>query len=171
MKFPKEFIWGAATASYQIEGAWQEDGKGASIWDVFSHMPGRVKNGETGDIACDHYHRMEEDVVMMKKLGLQAYRFSFSWARLFPDGEIKRNEKGFAFYDRLINCLLRNGIRPVATLFHWDLPQALFEKGGFAWEGISDAFAAYAGAVVEHFSDRVNMFATINEPQCVAKLG
>lgn len=171
MKFPKEFIWGAATASYQIEGAWQEDGKGASIWDVFSHMPGRVKNGETGDIACDHYHRMEEDVAMMKKLGLQAYRFSFSWARLFPDGEIKRNEKGFAFYDRLINCLLQNGIRPVATLFHWDLPQALFEKGGFAWEGISDAFAAYAGAVVEHFSDRVNMFATINEPQCVAKLG
>lgn len=171
MGFPKNFLWGAATAAYQIEGAWNEDGKGASIWDVFSHTPNKIKNGENGDIACDHYHRMEKDVQLMKELGLQAYRFSLSWARLFPEGIGRRNEKGFAFYDRLIDLLLENGITPAVTLFHWDLPQALFEKGGFEWDGISDAFAAYAGAVAEHFSDRVTMFATINEPQCVAKLG
>lgn len=171
MGFPKDFLWGAATASYQIEGAWKEDGKGASIWDVFSHKEGAVKNRENGDTACDHYHRMEDDVKWMKELGLQAYRFSLSWARLFPKGEGERNEKGFAFYDRLIDLLLENGIKPMVTLFHWDLPQALFEKGGFAWDGISDVFAAYAGAVAEHFSDRVTMFATINEPQCVVNLG
>ena len=171
MKFPDNFLWGAATASYQIEGAAGEDGKGLNIWDVFSHTDGKVKNMENGDIACDHYHRMEEDVKLMKEMGLQAYRFSISWARLFPRGDEQRNEKGFAFYDRLINCLLEYGIEPVMTLFHWDLPYALYGKGGFAWDGISDVFAEYAKAVVEHFSDRVTMFAVINEPQCVVKLG
>lgn len=171
MGFPKDFIWGAATASYQVEGAVKEDGRGASVWDIFSHMEGKIKNMENGDVACDHYHRMEEDVKLMKEMGLQAYRFSVSWSRLFPLGEGKRNEKGFAFYDRLINGLLENGIEPVMTLFHWDLPQALFEKGGFAWEGISDVFGEYAGKIAEHFSDRVKMFITINEPQCIADLG
>ncbi len=171
MEFPKDFLWGAATASYQIEGAAGEDGKGVSIWDVFSHLPGNVKNMENGDIACDHYHRMEEDVKLMKEMGLQVYRFSLAWTRLFPYGDERKNEKGFAFYDRLINCLLENGIEPIVTIFHWDLPQALFEKGGFWWKGSSDAFAYYAGEVVEHFSDRVKKFVTINEPQCVAKLG
>lgn len=171
MGFPKDFLWGAATASYQIEGGVEEGGRGVTIWDVFSHEPEKIKNMENGDVACDHYHRMEEDVKLMKEMGLQAYRFSLCWSRLFPDGEKTRNEQGFAFYDRLVDRLLENGIQPVITLFHWDLPQALFEKGGFAWGGISDAFADYAAAVVEHFSDRVTMFATINEPQCVAKLG
>lgn len=171
MGFPKDFMWGAATASYQIEGAAKEDGRGASIWDVFSHTEGKIKSMENGDIACDHYHRMEEDVKIMKEMGLRAYRFSISWSRLFPLGDGMRNEKGFAFYDKLVDCLLENGIEPVMTLFHWDLPQALFEKGGFAWEGISDIFGRYAGAAADHFSDRVKMFLTINEPQCVTELG
>lgn len=171
MEFPKNFLWGAATASYQIEGAAGEDGKGVSIWDVFSHLPGSIKNMENGDVACDHYHRMEEDVKLMRKMGLQAYRFSLAWTRLFPYGDERRNEKGFAFYDRLIDCLLENGIEPVITIFHWDLPQALFEKGGFWWKGSSDAFAYYAGEAAAHFSDRVKKFITINEPQCIAKLG
>ena len=171
MKFPEKFLWGVATASYQIEGAFEEDGKGKNIWDTFSHTEGKVNNMENGDIACDHYHRVEEDVKLMKEMGMQAYRFSVSWSRLFPAGDEIRNEKGFAFYDKLVNCLLENNIIPVMTLFHWDLPQALFDKGGFAWSGISDTFAKYAAEVVAHFSDRVTMFATINEPQCVAKLG
>ena len=122
MGFPKDFMWGAATASYQIEGAAKEDGRGASIWDVFSHTEGKIKSMENGDIACDHYHRMEEDVKIMKEMGLRAYRFSISWSRLFPLGDGMRNEKGFAFYDKLVDCLLENGIEPVMTLFHWDLP-------------------------------------------------
>ncbi len=168
MSFSKDFLWGAASSAAQIEGAWNEDGKCPSIWDVAGK---HIKNNETFQVACDHYHRLEEDVRLMKELGLQAYRFSFSWPRLFPQGDTKRNEKGFAFYDRLVDLLLENGIQPFATLFHWDLPQALFEKGGFAWEGISDAFAFYAAEVTKHFSDRITMFGTINEPQCIAKLG
>lgn len=171
MKFPADFLWGAATASYQIEGAWNEDGRGPSIWDTFCHTPGNIVKDETGDIACDHYHHLEEDVQLMKELGLKAYRFSISWSRLFPNGDSVRNEKGFEFYDRLINLLLANDILPVITLFHWDLPQALMDKGGFLWDGISDAFAFYAKAVTEHFSDRVSMFCVINEPQCMAHLG
>lgn len=171
MKFPENFLWGAATASYQIEGAWNEDGKGMSIWDTFSHIPGKIDKNENGDIACDHYHRMDADIALMKELGLKAYRFSVAWPRLFPDGDDKRNEKGFEFYDRLINNLLDNGITPILTLYHWDLPQALFDKGGFLWDGISDAFAFYAKAVTRHYSDRVSMFCVINEPQCVAHLG
>lgn len=171
MKFDKDFLWGAATASYQIEGAYNEDGRTPSVWDVYSHTPGKVKKGETGDVACDHYHRLEEDVKMMKEMGLMAYRFSVSWDRLFPNGEADPNPAGFAFYDKLVNLLLENGILPVMTVFHWDLPSALLEKGGFEWEGISDVFADYAGKVVEHFSDRVKMFLTINEPQCVVHLG
>lgn len=171
MKFPKDFIWGAATASYQVEGAVTEDGKGPSVWDTFSHIPGKVTNNENGDVACDHYHKYKEDVALMKELGLQSYRFSISWPRIFPEGIGEPNPKGFAFYDALVDELLANNIRPYITLFHWDLPEALQQKGGFFWDGISDAFASYAAAVAEHFSDRVIHFATMNEPQIVANMG
>lgn len=171
MGFPKNFLWGAATAAYQIEGAAAEDGRGISIWDTFSHTAGRTANGENGDIACDHYHHMKEDVALMKELGLKAYRFSIAWTRLFPNGDTIENAKGFAFYDSLVNELTASHITPVITLYHWDLPQPLQDKGGFLWNGISDAFAYYAGKVTEHFSDRVTMFCPINEPQCIAMLG
>ncbi len=171
MGFPKNFLWGAATAAYQVEGAALEDGRGTSIWDTFSHTAGRTANGESGDTACDHYHRMKEDVALMKELGLKAYRFSISWTRLFPSGDTTKNAKGFAFYDSLVNELTACHITPIITLYHWDLPQALQDKGGFLWNGISDAFAYYAGRVIEHFSDRVTMFCPINEPQCIAMLG
>lgn len=171
MGFPKNFMWGAATAAYQVEGAAKEDGRGVSIWDTFSHTKGKTVNSENGDIACDHYHRMKEDVALMKELGLKAYRFSIAWTRLFPKGDTIRNAKGFAFYDSLVNELLANDIFPIITLYHWDLPQALQDKGGFLWDGISDAFACYAGEVVGHFSDRVTMFCPINEPQCISMLG
>lgn len=171
MNFPADFLWGAATASYQIEGAWNEDGRGPSIWDTFCHTPDKIVKNETGDVACDHYHHMEEDVQLMKELGLKTYRFSISWSRLFPNGDTQRNEKGFEFYDRLVDSLLKNDILPIMTLFHWDLPQALMDKGGFLWDGISDAFAFYASEVTRHFSNRVTMFCVINEPQCMAHLG
>ena len=171
MGFPKGFLWGAATAAYQIEGAANEDGRGSSIWDTFSHSVGKTVKGENGDIACDHYHRMKEDVALMKELGLKAYRFSIAWTRLFPNGDTVRNDKGFRFYDRLIAELLANNITPIITLYHWDLPQTLQDKGGFLWDGISDAFAYYAGELTAHFSDRVTMFCPINEPQCITMLG
>ena len=118
INFPNGFVWGAATASYQIEGAWNEDGKGESIWDIAAHTPGKIKNGDTGDVACDHYHRYEEDIALMKKLGLKAYRFSISWSRIFPSGRGEPNSKGVSFYDNLINSLIENGIEPFITLFH-----------------------------------------------------
>ena len=132
IKFPDGFSWGTATASYQIEGAWNEDGKGESIWDMVSHTPGKIRNEDTGDIACDHYHRYKEDVQLMKQLNLNAYRFSISWPRIFPSGRGEINEKGVAFYDNLINELLKNEIEPVVTLYHWDLPLALHKIG--SWE-------------------------------------
>lgn len=171
MKFPKDFIWGAATASYQIEGAAKEDGKGPSVWDTFSHTPGKVANGETGDIACDHYHKFKEDVALMKEMGLTSYRFSVSWPRVLPDGDGEVNPKGFVFYDALVDELLANGITPFVTLFHWDLPEALQKKGGFFWDGISDAFARYATIVAEHFGARVLSYATLNEPQIILNFG
>ena len=131
MSFKKDFIWGAATASYQIEGAWNEDGKGSNIWDDFSHIPGKVDFGATGDTACDHYHRYKEDVQLMKKCGLKAYRFSISWARILPEGTGTVNEKGIEFYNNLINELIANNITPFITLYHWDLPSALYVKGGW----------------------------------------
>lgn len=171
MSFSKDFLWGAATASYQIEGAVTEDGRGPSIWDDFSHTPGKVANNENGDISCDHYHRFKEDVAIMKELGINAYRFSLSWSRLFPQGDSSRNDAGFAFYDRLIDELQKAGIEPVITLFHWDLPSALQAKGGFEWEGIPDAFAFYAKECVKHFSPSVTKYCIINEPQCIVHLG
>ena len=166
MPFKKDFAWGVATASYQIEGAWNEDGKGASVWDVFSHEPGKVKDGSTGDVACDHYHRFREDVKLMKELGICAYRFSLSWPRLIPEGEGELNPAGVKFYSDLIDALLENGITPYVTLFHWDYPYELYRRGGWLNDRSVQWFADYAAKVTELFSDRVEYFITFNEPQC-----
>src|SRR5690242_21868723 len=149
--FPRGFLWGTATASYQVEGAVAEDGRLPSIWDTFSHTPGKVANNATGDVADDHYHRYKDDVQLMKALGVKAYRFSIAWPRVFPNGIGAPNPKGLDFYNRLVDELLANGIEPLATLYHWDLPQALQDRGG-GWESreTSDAFGNYAGYVAEH---------------------
>ena len=169
--FPQGFKWGAATSSYQIEGAAYEDGRGPSIWDTFCATDGKVVNGDNGDVACDHYHRFNEDIQIMKDLGLQTYRFSIAWPRLFPKGDKVREERGFDFYNRLINALLEAGIEPVATIYHWDLPQPLQDNGGWANRDIVDAFSHYAAACVEAFGDRVKNFITLNEPWCTSWLG
>jgi beta-glucosidase len=161
--FPPGFLWGSATASYQVEGAVNEDGRGPSIWDTFSHIPGKTNNGDTGDVADDHYHRYKEDVQLMKDLGLKTYRFSVAWPRVFPQGAGTPNPKGLDFYNRLLDELLANNIQPYCTLFHWDLPQALEDKGGWQSRNTSEAFATYAGYVAEHLSDRVKHFMTLNE--------
>ena len=171
MAFPEDFTWGVATSSYQIEGAFDADGRGPSIWDTFSKTYGKVVGGETGDVACDHYNRYPEDVALMRTLGVQAYRFSLAWPRMFPSGDFVREERGFAFYDRLIDTLLENGIKPLATLYHWDLPQPLQDKGGWANRDIVSHFTDYAGAAAERFADRVRDWITINEPWCVSWLG
>jgi beta-glucosidase len=163
-EFPKEFYWGVATSAYQIEGAWNEDGKGQSIWDTFAHTPGKIKNGDTGDVAIDHYHRYKEDVKVMKDLGAKAYRFSISWPRIFPDGTGQPNQKGLDFYSRLVDELKAAGIEPFATLYHWDLPQALQDKyGGWQSAETAKAFGEYGGFMAKHTSDRVRHFFTINE--------
>ena len=171
LEFPPGFVIGSATASYQIEGAVQEDGRGPSIWDTFSHTPGRVVNGDTGDIADDHYHRLDSDLDLMANLGLEAYRFSIAWPRIQADGTGKPNEKGLAFYGRLVDGLLERGIRPVATLYHWDLPQALEDKGGWANRDTALRFTEYAAHTVEALGDRVHTWTTFNEPWCSAYLG
>ena len=161
--FPPGFLWGSATASYQVEGAVNEDGRGPSIWDTFSHTPGKTNNGDTGDVADDHYHRYKEDVQLMKDLGLKTYRFSVAWPRVFPQGTGTPNPKGLDFYNRMLDELLAAGIQPYCTLFHWDLPQALEDKGGWQSRATSEAFANYAGYVAERLSDRVHHFMTLNE--------
>lgn len=161
--FPEKFVWGAATASYQIEGGWNEDGKGLSIWDEFSHTPGKVRNGDTGDIACDHIHRYKEDVQLMKQLGLKAYRFSISWPRVLPNGTGKVNEAGLRFYSDLVDELLANGIQPYVTLYHWDLPLRLQEKGGWCNPESREWFAEYTRLIAERLGDRVKHFFTFNE--------
>lgn len=161
--FPKNFTWGAATASYQIEGGWDLDGKGPSIWDEFSHTPGKVRNNDTGDVACDHIHRYKEDVALMKQLGLKAYRFSISWPRVLPDGTGKVNEAGIQFYSDLVDELLANGIEPYATLYHWDLPLRLQEKGGWCNRESAQWFAEYTALIAERLGDRVKHFFTFNE--------
>jgi len=168
---PAGFTLGSATASYQVEGAAREDGRGPSIWDTFSHTPGRVWNGDTGDVACDHYHRMEEDLDLLAWLGLDAYRFSIAWPRIQPQGTGAVNGAGLDFYDRLVDGLLARGITPVATLYHWDLPQALEEAGGWTSRDTSAAFADYASAVGQRLGDRVGTWTTLNEPWCSAYLG
>ncbi|MGH7492076.1 MAG: GH1 family beta-glucosidase [bacterium] len=170
--FPIDFVWGAATSSYQIEGAWLEGGKGLSIWDAFCHIPGKIKNGDTGDIACDHYHRFEEDVKLMAALGLQAYRFSISWPRVQPAGRGKPNPQGLRFYSDLIDALLAHQITPWATLYHWDLPLALqLEYEGWLNPRLADFFADYVAICFEAFGDRVKHWLTFNEPWCSAVLG
>jgi beta-glucosidase len=163
-RFPQGFVWGTATSSYQVEGAAMEDGRGASIWDTFTHAPGRIDDGSNGDVACDHYHRYKDDVRLIRELGCRAYRFSIAWPRLFPDGIGAPNPKGLDFYNRLVDELLANGIEPYATLYHWDLPQALQDRfGGWLSRETAKAFADYAGYVAEHLSDRVKTIFTMNE--------
>jgi beta-glucosidase len=162
-QFPRGFRWGTATSAYQIEGAAHEDGRGLSIWDTFAQMPRRIRDGSNGDVSVDHYHRYKEDVALMKGLGAQAYRFSIAWPRLFPEGTGALNAKGLAFYDRLVDELLRAGIEPFATLYHWDLPQALQDKGGWQARDTALAFADYAGLVARKLSDRVGHIFTLNE--------
>ncbi|MFX1530970.1 MAG: GH1 family beta-glucosidase [Promethearchaeota archaeon] len=164
ISFPDGFLWGTATASYQIEGAWNEDGKGESIWDMVSHKPGIIRNGDTGDIACDHYHRYKEDIQIMKQLNLNAYRFSISWPRIFPSGRGEINEKGVAFYDNLINELLKNEIEPVVTLYHWDLPLALHKIGSWENREVVEAYVEYTKFMFDHYGDRVKKWITFNEP-------
>lgn len=171
MSFRKDFIWGAATAAYQIEGAAYTDGKGLNIWDTFSHEQGKIYDGHTGDIACDHYHKLDEDLDFMKSLGLQSYRFSVSWARILPNGVGEVNEPGIAFYNRLIDGLLARGIEPCMTLYHWDLPYALHLQGGWLNDSSSDWFAEYAALIKERFGDRVTRFITFNEPQVFVGCG
>ncbi len=170
-KFPDGFLWGAATAAYQIEGAWNEDGKGESIWDHFTHRPYTISNGDTGDVACDHYHRMPEDVALMQAIGLKSYRFSVSWPRVLPQGRGPVNQKGLDFYDRLVDELLAAGIVPNATLNHWDLPQAIQEFGGWPARDTTDWFADYARLLFDRLGDRVAFWSTHNEPHVIAYIG
>ncbi len=163
-RFPEGFLWGTATAAYQIEGAVKEDGRGPSIWDSFCARPNRVKNGDTGDIACDHYHRWPEDVALMAGLGVNAYRFSAAWPRVQPDGRGPANPKGLDFYDRLVDALAERGILPALTLYHWDLPQALQDAGGWMNRDTAHRFAEYAGLVADRLGDRVGVWITLNEP-------
>ena len=171
VNFPDGFIWGAATAAYQIEGAADEDGRGESIWDRFSHTPGKVRGGDTGDVACDHYHRYREDVALMQQLGLQAYRFSVSWPRVMPNGRGATNRAGLDFYDRLVDELLRANIQPFLTLYHWDLPQSLQDKGGWANRDTCGYFSDYAALMVKQLADRVPNWTTFNEPWVSAFVG
>jgi beta-glucosidase len=171
VRFPNGFLWGAATAAYQIEGAVDEDGRGESIWDRFVHTPGKIYQGQNADVACDHYHRVHDDVALMKELGLNAYRFSIAWPRIFPEGAGKPNQKGIDFYRRLVDELQTDEITPAATLYHWDLPQALQDQGG--WENRETAyrFAEYAACLYQALGDAVPMWITLNEPWCSSMLG
>jgi len=171
LRFPPSFVWGAATSAYQIEGAANEDGRGPSIWDTFSHAAGHTRNGDTGDVAADHYHHLESDLDLMRGLGLKSYRFSISWPRVLPGGTGRVNPKGVDFYRRLVDGLAERGIAAVATLFHWDLPQALQDRGG--WENRDSAawFADYAGVMYAALGDRVHTWLTLNEPKTVVDVG
>jgi beta-glucosidase len=162
--FPKDFVWGAATAAYQIEGAWDEDGKGESIWDRFSHTPGKIHHGDVGDVACDHYHRWREDIEMMKAIGLKAYRFSVAWPRVLPDGRGEINQAGLDFYSQLVDALLEAQIEPYITLYHWDLPQRLQDEGGWTGRTVVNAFCEYADVLSAKLGDRVKQWMTLNEP-------
>jgi beta-glucosidase len=168
---PEGFAWGTATSAYQVEGAVAEDGRGPSIWDTFTHTAGRIAGGANGDVACDHYHRWREDIAIMRSLGVNAYRFSIAWPRVVPDGTGPANAAGLGFYDRLVDALLEAGIAPYPTLYHWDLPQALQDRGGWAARETAEHFAAYAGQAADTLGDRVGDWATLNEPRVSAWLG
>jgi beta-glucosidase len=169
--FPKDFLWGAATSAYQVEGAWNEDGKGESIWDRFAHTPYRIRNNDHGDVACDQYHRFEDDIALMRDLGLKSYRFSIAWSRVLPQGKGAANPKGLAYYERLVDTLLKNEIVPAPTLYHWDIPQALQDLGGWGVRESSDWFADYAQLMFKTLGDRVHFWDTFNEPWVSAFLG
>ncbi len=169
--FPRSFAWGAASSAYQLEGAAAIDGRGPSVWDDMCRRPGAIHGGHTGEVACDHYHRMQDDVALMERLGLQAYRFSVSWSRVLPAGTGRINEKGLDFYDRLVDALLAAGIQPWLTLFHWDFPVALMHRGGWLNRESADWFAEYAGVIASRLGDRVRHWMTINEPQIFIGLG
>lgn len=169
--FPDDFVWGAATSAYQIEGAWNEDGKGESIWDSFAHTPGKIKNGDTGDVACDHYYRWYKDVDLMQMIGLNAYRFSISWPRVLPRGRGEINQAGLDFYDELVDHLMEVRIDPYVTLNHWDLPQALQDEGGWVERSTAEAFVEYAEVVSRRLGDRVKHWFTHNEPAVIAYVG
>jgi len=171
LRFPDGFVWGTATAAYQVEGAVTEDGRGPSIWDTFTHEPGRVIDGTTGDVACDHYHRYLDDVALMAELGLASYRFSIAWPRIVPAGSGAVNQAGLDFYSRLVDALLDRGIDPLATLYHWDLPQPLQDQGGWTNRETALRFAEYAEVVGRALGDRVPTITTFNEPWCSAFLG
>ena len=171
LRFPKGFLWGAATAAYQVEGAVQEDGRRPSIWDIFSHAPGKTFHGDTGDIACDQYHRLEADLDLLVELGMPAYRFSVAWPRVIPFGRGAINQAGLDYYQHLVDGLLQRGITPLLTLYHWDLPQALQDKGGWTQRDTAQAFAEYAAAVYRALGDRVPFWITLNEPWCSAFVG
>jgi beta-glucosidase len=171
LTFPDGFLWGAATSAYQIEGAWNEDGKAPSIWDEFSHRSGKVTNNENGDVACDHYHRWREDLDLLARLGVKAYRFSVSWPRVIPAGRGPVNRPGLDFYDRLVDGLLERGIEPFPTLFHYDLPMALHQKGGWPERDTASAFGEYAQVLAHCLGDRVEWWITINEPMVIAVMG
>ncbi len=170
-QFPSDFTWGVATAAFQIEGASREDGRGASIWDTFCATPGKVQNGDTGEVACDHYHRWQSDLDLIQSLNVGAYRFSVAWPRVLPQGTGPVNEQGLDFYDRLVDGLLERDIEPHLTLYHWDLPQALQDRGGWVSRDVVDAFVTYADAVTARLGDRVRAYATLNEPWCSAMAG
>lgn len=170
IQFPRDMKWGAATAAYQVEGAAFEGGRGLSIWDTFSHTPGNVFNGDNGDVACDSYHRYEEDIKLMKELGIDVYRFSVSWSRIFPSGTGEVNKEGVQYYHNLIDALVENGIEPMCTLYHWDLPQALQDKGGWNNRETVEAFANYSEYMFKEFGSKVKSWITINEPWCASFL-
>ena len=171
MKFPHDFLFGAASASYQIEGAWNEDGKGVTNWDVFSKIPGKTYDGTNGDVAIDHYHRYKEDIKLMAEMGLESYRFSISWARILPTGDGEVNEKGLEFYNNVINECLKYGIVPFVTLYHWDLPLTLEEDGGWTNKRTAEAFVKYAEICFKAFGDRVKHWITFNETVMFCGLG
>ena len=171
IEFPPDFLWGCATAAYQIEGSPLADGAGPSIWQRFAHTPGMIRDGHTGDVACDHYRRWHGDIALMRELGLNAYRFSISWSRIFPEGKGRINQKGIDFYSRLVDGLLEAGIEPTATLFHWDLPAALDDRGGWLNPDIADWFGDYAATMYRALDGRVKMWSTLNEPWVVTDGG
>ncbi len=169
--FPTDFLWGAATAAYQIEGAWNDENKGESIWDCFCHTPGKITNADTGDVACDHYHRYTDDITLMRRLGLKAYRFSISWPRILPNGFGRVNRVGLDFYDRLVDTLLGVNIEPFVTLHHWDYPQSLQDRGGWCNRDNLPYFADYAALLVRRLGDRVHRWVTLNEPDDISEAG
>ena len=171
LQFPDDFVWGVATSAYQIEGGWNEDGRSPSIWDIFAKTPGKTKNGATGDVACDHYHRWPEDVALMREMGIQTYRFSVSWPRILPDGKGRINQAGLDFYSRLVDGLLEAGITPMPTLYHWELPLTLHEVGGWSNRATAYAFAELAEVTSRALGDRVTSWITHNEPWCSSMLG